>query len=199
MVNLSKSLYGVIVFSILSLSTNLKASCWEEAASMYGHDPLLLKAIAWKESRGYTKAVGTLLKDGNRALGLMQINTIHLPFLSKYGIRREHLFDPCLSQKIGAWVLAECLQKKGDIWKAVGCYYGGPASRAYNAMDNYAKDVKHYYEGYQRQYQQYNIYPSVIVNGKLYPPSLNSKSNENYHLKVNSESNSNFRIIRLGD
>ena len=48
---------------------------------------MLLKAIAWKESRGWTGAVGPKLKDGNRALGLMQINTIHLPNLARFGIR----------------------------------------------------------------------------------------------------------------
>ena len=78
------------------------ASCWEEAAQRYGIDPLLLKAIAWQESRGWTGAIGPKLPDGNQALGLMQINTIHLPALAKFGIRREDLFDACINQKVGA-------------------------------------------------------------------------------------------------
>lgn len=144
---LLSSFFGVACLGVQSA----KAECWDEAASMYGHDPYILKAIAWKESKGYVGAVGSLLKDGNRALGLMQINTIHLPVLSKQGINRTDLFDPCTSQKVGAWVLADCLKKKGDIWIAVGCYYGGPASKAYTAMRLYAKDVKKYYEGYKRK------------------------------------------------
>jgi soluble lytic murein transglycosylase-like protein len=154
------------VFGIQSV----KAECWEEAAAMYGHDPYLLKAIGWKESRGHVGAVGSLLKDGNRALGLMQINTIHLPRLNKLGIHRSDLFDPCTSQKVGAWVLADCLKKKGDIWVAVGCYYGGPASRAYTAMRGYATDVRRYYEGYKRQ-------AGLPV---VYQPLIGIKHNRNY-------------------
>lgn len=90
---------SAIVFGACVTSTTY-AVCWDEAASMYGTDPILLKAIGWKESRGHVGAVGSLLKDGNRALGLMQINTIHLPALRKQGITRNDLFDPCTSQKL---------------------------------------------------------------------------------------------------
>ena len=51
------------------------ASCWEEAGRNYAIDPLLLQAIGWKESRGWSHAVGPMLKDGHQALGVMQINT----------------------------------------------------------------------------------------------------------------------------
>lgn len=135
------------------------ATCWEEAGRAYGIDPLLLKAIAWKESRGWTRAVGPRLKDGNRALGLMQINTIHLPALAKHGVRREDLFDACVSQKVGAWVLADCINRFGPVWKAVGCYYAGPASNAIAAQAEYVRDVQRFYEGYLRQAQQSSIAP----------------------------------------
>lgn len=93
---------ALIAAASLMLPLAASATCWDEAGRGYGIDPLLLKAIAWKESRGWTGAVGPKLKDGNRALGLMQINTIHLPNLARFGIRREHLFDACTSQKVGA-------------------------------------------------------------------------------------------------
>jgi soluble lytic murein transglycosylase-like protein len=124
-------------------------TCWEHAAHPYGIDPTLLKAIAWKESRGWTNAVGPTLKDGNRALGVMQINTIHLPALARFGIRREHLFDACVSQKVGAWILAQCMQRFGATWKAVGCYYAGPASKAVRAQEGYVKDVQRFYAAYR--------------------------------------------------
>ena len=129
------------------------ASCWEEAGRQYGIDPLLLMAIGWKESRGWTGAVGPQLADGNRALGVMQINTIHLPVLAAYGISREDLFDACTSQKIGAWVLANCIERFGQTWKAVGCYYTGPASKNIAAQTQYVSDVQRYYAGYLRQVQ----------------------------------------------
>lgn len=131
------------------------ATCWEQAGREYGIDPLLLKAIAWKESRGWTGAVGPRLADGNRALGLMQINTIHLPALAKLGIRREHLFEACTSQKVGAWVLADCIQRFGAAWKAVGCYYAGPASRNVAAQVEYVRDVQRFYEGYKQKSLQH--------------------------------------------
>lgn len=129
------------------------ASCWLEAGQQYGVETALLKAIAWQESRGHANAVGPKLPDGNIALGLMQINTIHLPALAKFGIRREHLFDACTSQKVGAWVLADCIQRFGATWKAVGCYYAGPASKNVTAQLKYVQSVQRYYAGYRRQEQ----------------------------------------------
>lgn len=131
-----------------------RASCWQEAGASYGIDPDLLRAIAWKESRGWTRAVGPKLPDGNRAVGLMQINTIHLPRLEKLGIRKEHLFDACTSQKVGAWVLADCVKRFGERWKAVGCYYAGPASKNVKAQVEYVNDVQRYYAGYKQQTRQ---------------------------------------------
>lgn len=127
------------------------ASCWLEAGQQYRVETALLKAIAWQESRGYPNAVGKLLPDGNVALGLMQINTIHLPALARYGIRREHLFEACTSQKVGAWVLADCIKRFGSTWKAVGCYYAGPASKNIPAQLEYVQSVQRYYAGYLRQ------------------------------------------------
>jgi len=127
------------------------ATCWQYAGERYGVEPTLLKAIAWQESRGWPQAVGPQLPDGNRALGLMQINSIHLPRLARYGIRREHLFDPCMSQQVGAWILADCIQKFGSTWKAVGCYYAGPASRNTAAQVEYVLSVQRFYRGYQAQ------------------------------------------------
>lgn len=127
------------------------ATCWDEAGRGHDIDPLLLKAIAWKESRGWTGAMGPRLNDGNRALGLMQINTIHLPSLARFGIGRAQLFDACTSQKVGAWVLASCIQRFGATWKAVGCYYAGPASTNHQAQVAYVRDVQRFYEGYRWQ------------------------------------------------
>lgn len=182
------------VFSVQSA----KAECWNEAAAMYGHDPFILKAIGWKESKGYVGAVGSMLKDGNRALGVMQINTIHLPALRKQGIYRNDLFDPCTSQKVAAWVLADCLKKYGEIWRSVGCYYGGPASKAYTAMRNYALDVKRYYEGYKRQAGLPAIY-QPLTNQAVIQPVINtpeSYTTVDYSAGTEVKAN-NIKIIKF--
>ncbi|EPK2489091.1 lytic transglycosylase domain-containing protein, partial [Acinetobacter baumannii] len=188
---------SAIVFGACVTSTTY-AVCWDEAASMYGTDPILLKAIGWKESRGHVGAVGSLLKDGNRALGLMQINTIHLPALRKQGITRNDLFDPCTSQKIASWVLADCLKKFGEVWRAVGCYYGGPASKAYTAMNQYSADVRRYFEGYKRKAGLPAVYTplqpqSIKAQSVNYNEDIPNYSSVNQTIKKTS----NFQIIRF--
>lgn len=142
----------ILFFSLLlAIPISSLASCWEQVGSSYGIDPSLLKAIAWKESRGNPNAVGPVLSDGNVALGLMQINTIHLKALKQFGIERDHLFDACTSQNIGAWILADCMSRFGATWKAIGCYFTGPGSSNVAAQLAYASDVQRIYSGYQSQ------------------------------------------------
>jgi soluble lytic murein transglycosylase-like protein len=151
---------GILALTLTSNSAY--ANCWEDVGARYKVDPLLLKAIAWKESRGKANAVGPKLKDGNRALGMMQINTIHLPQLATRGISKEHLFDPCTNQEIGAWVLSNCIRQFGNTWKAVGCYYTGGASKNTVAQTAYVKDVQRFYRGYLLKQRQ------TGVSSKLY-------------------------------
>lgn len=143
---------ALITFILSAFAHSSKAHCWEKVGARYKVDPLLLKAIAWKESRGKADAIGSKLKDGNRALGMMQINTIHLPELKKFGIDKAHLFKPCVSQEVGAWVLSSCIRQFGNTWKAVGCYYTGGASKNTAAQISYVKDVQNFYHQYQKQH-----------------------------------------------
>lgn len=146
--------HNLMIVALVTLLPRLSgASCWDQAAATYGMDPLLLKAIGWQESRGWSHAVGPRLPDNNRALGVMQINTVHLPTLKHSGIVRQDLFDACISQTLGAWVLADCMLKFGDTWRAVGCYYAGPNSKNFSKQASYVQDVQRHYEGYRRQQQ----------------------------------------------
>jgi soluble lytic murein transglycosylase-like protein len=146
-----------VILGLSLSSAGMAASCWENAGQEYGIDPLLLKAIAWKESRARSDALGPVLPDGNRALGLIQINSIHLPILEIAGIHRDDLFDACVSQRVGAWLHADCIHRIGPTWKAVGCYYTGPASKNITAQVEYARDVQRYYDGYLRQEHEQQI------------------------------------------
>jgi soluble lytic murein transglycosylase-like protein len=120
------------------------------AAQQFQLDPLLLKSIAWKESRGWSGAIGAPLRAGHRAIGLMQINTIHLVELRSSGIEPGHLFDPCISVYLGAKILADCVQRYGETWRAVGCYYAGPASTAFKKQEDYVRDVEQIYVAYRK-------------------------------------------------
>lgn len=163
----------VLLFSTM-IGNQAKATCWNEAGAKYGIDPLLLMAIGWKESRGNPNAVGPPLKDGNVALGLMQINTIHLPNLRRYGITRNDLFSPCISVHVGASVLRDCINQYNEIWRAVGCYYGGKNSKAYNAMSEYSRDVQKYYASYVKMFRPQIPHNSASqpVTGVSYAPQI---------------------------
>ena len=154
-----------LLLLLLFASGTCQANCWQLAASDFEIDAALLKALAWKESAGRPDAVGPVLADGNRAIGLMQINTVHLPALAHFGITMRDLFDACTSVRVGAWVLADCVQRFGRTWKAVGCYYTGPASRNEVAQAEYVRDVQRYFSVYKQREQA----PSGR-HGELAPP-----------------------------
>ncbi|MBY4898649.1 lytic transglycosylase domain-containing protein [Cupriavidus sp. AU9028] len=98
-----------------------QADCLDDAARFHGVDPLLLRSIALQESGMNPKATNRNA-NGSEDIGLMQINSIHLPRLAAYGITRKHLFDGCVSAYVGAWILRENIQRYGPTWNAVGAY-----------------------------------------------------------------------------
>lgn len=143
-----RHLGALCVAALFGSVSQAAATCWEAAGQAHEVDPVLLKAIAWQESHGLPTAIGPLLHDGNRALGLMQINTVHLTALARWGIRRQDLFDACISQFVGAWILRQCIDQFGARWRAVGCYFAGPASQAFAQQQGYIEQVQRHYRGY---------------------------------------------------
>ncbi len=112
------------------------ADCFDSAAQYQHVNPMVLRAIAWQESNYQP---GALRKNDNGSMdyGLMQINSIHLPRLSKYGVSSATLMQPCASIYIAAWHLRQKMNKHGNTWKAVGAYHSEtPALR-----DAYARRV----------------------------------------------------------
>lgn len=103
------------------------SQCMQDAGKKYNIHPYLLWAIAKQESSFNPRAVGKN-SDGSEDIGLMQINSTWLGTpekpgrLFKLGIRRHHLFDPCISIDVGAWVLAHNFKQFGVNWRAVGAY-----------------------------------------------------------------------------
>ena len=119
----------LLLLGLLISANQAFAYCWEETASRYGIEPELLQAIAAVESGFRADAINHANQNGTRDIGLMQINSIHLPRLLKLGITEERLLsEPCLSVKIGASILAEFVQRFGYNWTAVGSYNVGAGS-----------------------------------------------------------------------
>lgn len=104
-------------------------SCWTAAAAAHNVDPLILYSIGYVESRHRSNAIN-MNKNGSYDLGLMQINSIWHKKLAKFGVKPEHLLDPCVSIHIGAWVLAQNIRRHGRTWMAVGAYNSATPHKA---------------------------------------------------------------------
>ncbi len=99
-------------------------ACWEQAASAHGVAPGLLYAIARVESGLNPAAVNRSHWERTRSydIGLLQINSMHLPTLARHGIREADLWDPCTNIAVGAWLLSQSMARHGSNWTAVGAY-----------------------------------------------------------------------------
>ncbi len=106
-----------------SLCGSAKA-CWDQAASRYGVSAELLYAVARVESDLNPQAVNRthIQRTGSYGIGLMQIDSRHLPKLARFGITERHLYEPCTNIQVGAWLLADVMSRHGASWEAVGAY-----------------------------------------------------------------------------
>lgn len=95
------------------------AFCFEEAASVHGVNPNLLKGIARIESNNNPSAMN---RNGNGTsdLGIMQINS---SWIKPMGLDRQELLrNPCYNVMTGAKILKRCIERHGYTWEAIGCY-----------------------------------------------------------------------------
>lgn len=110
---------------LLWLSTaSAHAQCWSEASRRSGIPVALLYAVAKVESNLNPRAINRshLRRTGSYDIGLMQINSTHLPALARQGIREADLYSPCTNLLIGAQLLDDLFKRYGHTWNAVGAY-----------------------------------------------------------------------------
>ena len=99
-------------------------ACWSDAERLYGVSSHLLFAVARAESDLQPGAMNLTHRSrtGTYDIGLMQINSSHLPKLASLGISESDLLEPCTNIKVGAWLLADSFARRGVSWDAVGAY-----------------------------------------------------------------------------
>lgn len=124
-------------------------TCTAHAADHFNIPVLVVRAIAKVEGG----KIGTVSRNTNGSvdLGIMQINSIHLPMLEKkFGVTwRDLAYKPCVNIGIGTWILAKEIKEAPDFWTGVGNYhsrtpkfhnrYKGLVARAYERLLGDAK------------------------------------------------------------
>ena len=114
---------GCVALAALAIGLAREArACWEEVGQRYNINPYLLAAIAKTESNFNARAVRQN-SNGSRDIGVMQINSIWLPTLARFGITEPQLYDPCINITVGAWILSQQQGRYGNTWEAVGAYH----------------------------------------------------------------------------
>lgn len=105
--------------------------CMESAGARYRINPVLLWSIAKVES-GFSPIAENSNANGSTDIGVMQINSAWLPSLTRYGIDRQKLKNPCVNIHVGAWILARNIRRYGYNWEAVGAYNAVTAAKRVN-------------------------------------------------------------------
>jgi soluble lytic murein transglycosylase-like protein len=111
--------------------------CFEKAGAYQGVNPLVLRAVAWRESKGDATAINRNA-NGSIDVGQLQINSIHFPELSRQGIPHRALTDPCVNIFVAAWLLKQKMVRYGNTWRAIGAYH----SESPHERDAYARSIQ---------------------------------------------------------
>lgn len=111
--------------------------CFDKAGAYQGVNPLVLRAVAWRESKGDATAVNRNA-NGSIDVGQLQINSIHFPDLARQGIPHRALIDPCVNIYVAAWLLKQKMVRYGNTWRAIGAYH----SESPRERDAYARSIQ---------------------------------------------------------
>ncbi|HEY0210488.1 type III secretion system invasion protein IagB [Acerihabitans sp.] len=136
----------LIAFGLMWFTAHASADCWSQAEQHFAIESRLLQAIALTESNMNPRATGKNA-NGTRDIGLMQINSVHLPRLKTLGVDERRLYeDSCVSVMVGASVLSDMMKRYGYSWEAVGAYNAGTGAGRKHLRMRYAKRVWEHYK-----------------------------------------------------
>ncbi|TKC79100.1 lytic transglycosylase domain-containing protein [Trinickia terrae] len=129
------SLLALLGFSLPAVS-HADDNCFDRAGAYQGVNPVILRAIAWFESKGNPDAVHRN-SDGSIDVGQAQINSVHFGELRRYGVPPGALKDACVNVYVAAWLLKQKMIRYGNTWKAIGAYH----SETPQPRDQYARGI----------------------------------------------------------
>ena len=140
--------------------TPLTRACLELVSSRYKVHPLVISLVAQVEG-GWS---GARIKNTNGTfdLGKMQINTIHIPELSKYGITEKMLQNnDCISVGVAAWYIRKVTVDQTatgseDYFRAIARYH----SKNEPHLTRYANKLMDTYRGMIDQYNRQTSTPN---------------------------------------
>jgi len=136
----------IVAMFFLGMTTQANADCFIKAGKAFSIPPLLLKAIAQKESGMNPNVIHPINTNLTRDYCLMGINSSHMAKLRSLGITPERLVhEPCVCIDTGAWILHGFFKKYGKSWNSVGMYNTGPSQKLIKTRQHYAEQVRKIY------------------------------------------------------
>lgn len=195
----SASLTTFAALSIIPLTAQAN-NCWSLSAQKHKIDPLLLMAYGTVESslRGGIESRNT---NGSYDLGIMQINTIHLPYFKKMGYSRSDLKnDNCKNIMAAGYLVKDSFRRYGYNINGIGGYHSNTPhlrlSYAKKVLREYNKLLTKHRGQINNPFQQIALYGGNINNNKLFNNGLQKTVNTNNQMPlqrvaVNRNLNSN--------
>ncbi len=108
--------------------------CINQAAITYHVPAKLILSILAVE--GGKVGMASPNKNGTYDYGPMQINTIWLDKIKRYGYTQEQIqYDPCANVMVGAWIMSQNIADSTDLWRGIGGYhsYNPALNQAYQS------------------------------------------------------------------
>ena len=133
---LSAALLALVCFLAGPRPALADEDCFARAGAYQGVNPLILRAIAWYESKGDPNAVHRNA-DGSIDVGQAQINSVHFAELRRNGVPPGALKDACVNTYVAAWMLKQKMIRYGNTWHAIGAYH----SETPSLRDQYARSI----------------------------------------------------------
>lgn len=142
---MEKSKIYILIFFYIKVYAIPFEECFINASKKYNVPKEILISIASVESKFKQDAINRN-SNGSYDLGIMQINSIWFSKLSKIGISKNMLHNPCQNIMVGAWVLAQNIENYGFNWQAIQRYNGSDtqlkyAKKVYLELGKYYPDL----------------------------------------------------------